>query len=124
MKTCTKCKATKKESEYYANKERTKDGLHSWCIECVRYYQNSRIKPSQYMTPHIDYLIQEKYNLQLKLNAGIDQYLKCMTKRDRQKGRKQMYNMIDVLLKRIAQNNQNIDYKMNDIALALKRLAA
>lgn len=35
MKTCTKCKIEKNESEFYRKKE-AKDGLQSWCKECNR----------------------------------------------------------------------------------------
>jgi 5-methylcytosine-specific restriction endonuclease McrA len=41
MKTCTKCKLEKSFSFFTTNKK-TKDGLHSWCKECVNTFRKSK----------------------------------------------------------------------------------
>jgi len=38
LKTCAKCKENKPNSEFSANKKKTKDGLQSWCKVCHRAY--------------------------------------------------------------------------------------
>lgn len=44
-KTCTKCKRAKGLQYFYAN-PRSKDGMHSWCKECLRGNNKSRKKAS------------------------------------------------------------------------------
>lgn len=42
MKTCSKCKNEKPESQFYGNRL-TKDGLGSWCVDCSKDWANQQV---------------------------------------------------------------------------------
>ena len=52
MKICSKCKVSKKKSEFYRNiNNGTVDELHSWCKPCCREDQNRRARENQLKNP-------------------------------------------------------------------------
>lgn len=63
MKTCTKCRETRPESQFQ-KATRSADGLQSWCRLCMNKYSKARRTPAG----------QKEYKLKLKYGITQDQY--------------------------------------------------
>lgn len=52
MKYCSQCKETKEDTEFWKNKS-AKDGLQSFCKECLKNYEPRKKATSKYEAKHI-----------------------------------------------------------------------
>ena len=71
-KRCSKCKTWKAERMFYKNREK-KDGLCTWCKECMDKYRKSFLNPYAYQKKSRDQNIQMKTKEQIQKRLTEEQ---------------------------------------------------